>query len=69
MRAHASQISETSFFLSMPDDVFAVVWGREWYIRVRPPWTAQVDGGWETGLELGGAVDTEARDDPAMVQP
>jgi LmbE family N-acetylglucosaminyl deacetylase len=36
MRAHASQISETSFFLAMPDDVFATVWGREWYIRVRP---------------------------------
>ncbi len=39
MRAHASQIGETSFFLSMPDDVFAMVWGREWYIRVRPPWS------------------------------
>jgi LmbE family N-acetylglucosaminyl deacetylase len=36
MRAHASQIGETSFFLSMPDDVFARVWGQEWYIRVRP---------------------------------
>ena len=38
MRAHASQISEDSFFLSMPDDVFATVWGQEWYIRVRPVW-------------------------------
>jgi LmbE family N-acetylglucosaminyl deacetylase len=36
MRAHASQIAETSFFLAMPDDTFSVVWGREWYIRVRP---------------------------------
>jgi len=36
MRAHASQISETSFFLTMPDDVFSTVWGQEWYIRVRP---------------------------------
>ena len=36
MRAHASQISETSFFLAMPDDVFSTVWGHEWYIRVRP---------------------------------
>jgi LmbE family N-acetylglucosaminyl deacetylase len=34
MRAHASQISETSFFLSMPDEVFGLVWGTEWYIRV-----------------------------------
>jgi LmbE family N-acetylglucosaminyl deacetylase len=39
MRVHASQISEDSFFLAMPEDVFALVWGREWYIRVRPPVT------------------------------
>ncbi len=36
MRAHASQISEESFFLQMPEDVFARVWGQEWFIRVRP---------------------------------
>lgn len=34
MAAHASQISETSFFLSMPSDAFAAVWGTEWYIRL-----------------------------------
>jgi LmbE family N-acetylglucosaminyl deacetylase len=34
MRAHASQISESSFFLSMPDEVFGLVWGTEWYIHV-----------------------------------
>jgi LmbE family N-acetylglucosaminyl deacetylase len=34
MEAHASQISETSFFLSMPPEAFAAVWGFEWYIRV-----------------------------------
>lgn len=33
MAAHASQISETSFFLSMPPEAFTVVWGTEWYIR------------------------------------
>ena len=33
MRAHASQISETSFFLSIPDDAFAHAFGQEWYIR------------------------------------
>jgi LmbE family N-acetylglucosaminyl deacetylase len=37
MRAHPSQISESSFFLAMPDPVFRKVWGREWYIRIRPP--------------------------------
>ncbi len=36
MRVHASQITEDSFFLAMPDDVFTIVWGREWYVRVRP---------------------------------
>lgn len=33
MRAHASQISEQSFFLAMPDDQFAVAFGTEWFIR------------------------------------
>jgi LmbE family N-acetylglucosaminyl deacetylase len=34
MRAHASQISERSFFLGVPDDVFRAMWGTEWFIRV-----------------------------------
>jgi LmbE family N-acetylglucosaminyl deacetylase len=34
MRVHASQISETSFFLSMNDEVFELVWGIESYIKV-----------------------------------
>jgi LmbE family N-acetylglucosaminyl deacetylase len=33
MRAHASQISEESFFLSMPDVAFASAFGTEWFIR------------------------------------
>lgn len=33
MAAHASQISETSFFLTLPDDAFARVFGWEWFIR------------------------------------
>jgi LmbE family N-acetylglucosaminyl deacetylase len=33
MRAHASQISEQSFFLGVPDDVFKAIWGTEWFIR------------------------------------
>jgi LmbE family N-acetylglucosaminyl deacetylase len=52
MRAHASQISEESFFLSMPDEVFSAVWGREWYIRVRPAVDRSVQGAWEPGLLL-----------------
>jgi LmbE family N-acetylglucosaminyl deacetylase len=34
MQAHASQISDTSFFLAMPPEAYAAVWGTEWYIRV-----------------------------------
>jgi LmbE family N-acetylglucosaminyl deacetylase len=33
MRAHASQISEQSFFLAMPDEAFAQSFGFEWFIR------------------------------------
>jgi LmbE family N-acetylglucosaminyl deacetylase len=33
MRAHASQIGDDSFFMTMPDDVFAMAFGTEWYIR------------------------------------
>jgi LmbE family N-acetylglucosaminyl deacetylase len=33
MRAHASQISEQSFFLQMPDEAFANGFGTEWFIR------------------------------------
>jgi LmbE family N-acetylglucosaminyl deacetylase len=33
MRAHASQISEESFFLAMPDEPFAYSFGTEWFIR------------------------------------
>jgi hypothetical protein len=50
MRAHGSQIAEDSFFLSMPDDVFAEVWGQEWFIRVRPEPVGLGDGSREAGL-------------------
>ncbi len=33
MAAHASQISETSFFLAMPAEAFEASFGWEWYIR------------------------------------
>ena len=34
MAAHASQIPSSSFFLSLPDEVFAEAFGTEWFIRV-----------------------------------
>ena len=38
MRAHKSQITEDSFFMKMPDEVFAEGFGTEWFIlRGAPP--------------------------------
>ncbi|WP_027943216.1 PIG-L family deacetylase [Amycolatopsis taiwanensis] len=33
MRAHASQISDQSFFLAIPDEAFRYSFGTEWFIR------------------------------------
>lgn len=33
IRAHASQVSDSSFFVSMPDEFFAQAFGREWFIE------------------------------------
>ena len=33
MAAHRSQISETSFFLALPDDLFELLWGEEQFVR------------------------------------
>jgi len=44
MRAHKSQIADTSFFLAMPDDVFTLVWGTEWYIDLGHPREASSSG-------------------------
>jgi len=37
MAAHASQIPPESFFLAMPDELFALAFGTEWYIREGDP--------------------------------
>ncbi len=37
MRCHASQISESSFFLSLPMEIFKIAFGRESYILVGAP--------------------------------
>ena len=33
MAAHASQITEDSIFLALPDDAFAMAFGQEWYVH------------------------------------
>jgi len=37
LRAHASQIDETSFFLAMPDEMFGLAFGTEWFVRRGAP--------------------------------
>ncbi len=34
MKAHASQIPDDSFFLAMPDELFAEAFGTEWFIEL-----------------------------------
>ena len=44
MAAHASQISETSFFLAMAPEFFEAGFGQEWFIRCdAPPATMETD--------------------------
>ncbi len=44
VRAHRSQVTDTSFFLEMPDEVYTQAFGTEWFIKkgaapgVRPGW-------------------------------
>lgn len=52
MAAHASQIDESSFFLALPEEAFAHVWGQEWYIRVRPTWSYDEHAGRQGVLTL-----------------
>ena len=35
MRAHASQIGDDHFFLSLPDEAFTMSFGQEWFIDDR----------------------------------
>lgn len=37
MQAHRSQIAETSFFVGLPDELFELTWGEEWFIRRGAP--------------------------------
>ncbi len=37
MAAHASQIDDSSFFMTMAPEVFAMAFGTEWFIRTSPP--------------------------------
>lgn len=44
MQAHVSQIAETSFFLALPPEAFAALWGTEWYVRCGAPASSPLEG-------------------------
>jgi len=69
MEAHASQIGQESFFLSMPDEIFSAVWGREWYIRVRPRVERSGPDAWEPGLLLDAGAGPGAAPLDRVVRP
>ncbi len=48
MTCHASQITDSSFFLQMPQEAFAAAFGTEWYIRVGAP--PGITESWLAGL-------------------
>ncbi len=50
MLAHASQITEDSWFLAMPDDVWERVWGTEWFRRISPPFAGELPAERESRL-------------------
>jgi len=51
LMAHASQINDESFFLAMPDDMFAMAFGTEWMVdAARYATSPQRQGGFATTL-------------------
>jgi LmbE family N-acetylglucosaminyl deacetylase len=48
MRAHASQITDGSFFLEMPEEMFTMSFGTEWFIRQGA--TPGISESWLAGL-------------------
>lgn len=48
MKAHRSQISDSSFFMEMAEEVFSMSFGTEWFIREQHP--AGITEDWLAGL-------------------
>ena len=61
IRCHASQVTDTGFFLNMPDEAFNMAFGTEWFIKlgaepgVRPGWL------FETPDEVAAAAEAARR--------
>ena len=54
MTCHASQITDSSFFLQMPPEAFSSAFGTEWFIRVAAP--PGITESWLAGLDTPGEV-------------
>lgn len=50
MVAHASQVTQDSWFLRLPPAVFAAVFGTEWFIRKLPPFSGTIPADRESWL-------------------
>ena len=51
MAAHRSQISDTSFFLQMPEEAYLTSFGTEWFRRAKPePTSVGIDESWFGGM-------------------
>ncbi len=50
MAAHASQIAENSWFMTLPPELFATAFGKEWYVRTTPPFVGSIPADRETWL-------------------
>jgi LmbE family N-acetylglucosaminyl deacetylase len=48
MKAHTSQITDSSFFMQMPDEIFSMAFGTEWFIREGHP--SGISESWLAGL-------------------
>lgn len=49
IRCHASQVTDSSFFLQMPDEAFAFAFGTEWFVHRGAP--SGIHQSWLAGLE------------------
>jgi len=64
IRCHVSQVTDTGFFLQMPDDAFNAAFGTEWFIKlgaepgVRPGWLFETAPDVDTAIHT--AIDVEA---------
>jgi hypothetical protein len=64
MVAHASQIPDTSFFLTLPPDLFAMAFGTEWFIKVGedPPAVEEANRPSVMETSLFGGTDADAKE-------